>query len=112
MIPGLGGMNPKQMSQMMRQMGIKTDEIKAVRVVIEKEDGKLIIDNPSVTQIDMQGQKSYQISGTVREEAASPSEDDIKLVMESAGCSKEEAEAALKEANGDIAQAILKLKKE
>ena len=112
MIPGLGGMNPKQMQQMMRQMGIKADELKAVRVIIEKEDGKLIIENPSVTQIDMQGQKSFQIAGNVREEAALPSEDDVKLVMESANSTKEEAESALKEANGDIAEAIMKLKKE
>jgi nascent polypeptide-associated complex subunit alpha len=112
MIPGLGGMNPKQMSQMMRQMGIKTDELKAIRVIIEKEDGKLVIENPSVTQIDMQGQKSFQISGNVREEAAAASEDDVKMVMESANCTKEEAEGALKEANGDIAEAIMKLKKE
>ncbi|PIN83313.1 hypothetical protein COV61_03470, partial [Candidatus Micrarchaeota archaeon CG11_big_fil_rev_8_21_14_0_20_47_5] len=31
------GVNPKQMEQMMRQMGIKSEEIKAKRVIIEKE---------------------------------------------------------------------------
>ena len=30
-----GGMNPKQMKQMMSRMGIKSDEIQADRVIIE-----------------------------------------------------------------------------
>lgn len=38
-----------------------------------------------------------------------PSEDDIKLVMEETGCTREEAIKALKETNGDIAEAIIKV---
>ncbi len=37
-----------------------------------------------------------------------PSEDDIKLVMEETGCTREEAIKALKETNGDIAEAIIR----
>ena len=37
------------------------------------------------------------------------SEEDVGLVMEQAGCTKEEAEKALKRFNGDIAAAILDL---
>ena len=36
----LGGVNPRQMAQMMKQMGIKVDEIKAQKVVFELENGK------------------------------------------------------------------------
>lgn len=106
------GMDPKQMMKLMQQMGIKTKQINAERVVIEKGDGsKLIVSSPQVVEIDMQGQTSFQIMGSVSEQASGPSEDDVKMVMEQTGASKEEAEKALKETN-DLAEAILKLKKE
>ncbi|MCD6227047.1 nascent polypeptide-associated complex protein [Candidatus Micrarchaeota archaeon] len=102
------GMNPKQMAQLMRQMGIQTKEINADRVVIESNDKKIIIENPSVTEINMKGQITYQIIGNPRIEE-SINEDDVKLVMEQANVSREVAENALKETNGDIAEAITKL---
>ncbi len=106
------GMDPKQMMRMMQQMGIKTTQIAAERVVIEKDDGsKLVVSSPQVVQIDMQGQKSFQITGQVSEQASGASEDDVKMVMEQTGASKQQAEEALKETN-DLAEAILKLKKE
>lgn len=104
------GMDPKGMAKMMAQMGIKTEEIDAVKVTIElKEGGKLVVFEPQVVQIDMKGQKSFQISGKVSEEMDA-GEDDIKMVMEAAGCSREEAQNALRETNGDIAEAIIRLK--
>lgn len=117
MLPGMG-MNPKQMEKLMEQMGIKTEEIKSTRVVIEKEDGKIIITQPSVVAINMQGQKTFQIGGKIEEvkggagEASELeiSEDDIKLIMEQSGAGREEAMRALKESKGDIAEALLKLK--
>ena len=107
MLPG--GMDPRKMEAMMKQMGIKSQNIDAKRVVIETESGKIVVENPQIVQITMQGQKSFQISGEIREEA---SDDDIKMVMEQTGVSRDEAEAALKEADGDIAEAILKLSEE
>ncbi len=110
MIPGLGGMNPRQMERMMQQMGIKSTGIDASEVIIRKKDGsELVVSSPQVTLIDMQGQKSLQISGEITERAGGPSEDDIKLVMEQAKCTRDKALAALKETKGDIAAAILKL---
>jgi len=38
-----------------------------------------------------------------------PGEDDIKLVMEETGCTREEAIKVLKETNGDIAEAIVRI---
>lgn len=104
-----GGMNPKQMQKMMQQLGIKSIELKAQRVIIEQEGKRTIIDDPQITVIEMRGQKNYQISGNEREEEAL-SADDVKMVVEQARCSEAEARAALKEAGGDIAEAILKLK--
>lgn len=108
----LPGMDPKNMQKVMKQMGIKSDEIPATKVTIElKDGGRLIVFEPNVVQIEMQGQKSFQVSGKVSEEQDA-GEDDIKMVMEAAGCSREEAQNALRETNGDIAEAILHLKGE
>jgi len=108
----LPGMDPKQMAKVMKQMGIKQEDIDATKVVIElKEGGRLVVFEPSVVQIEMQGQKSFQISGKVSEEHEA-GEDDIKMVMEAAGCSREEAMNALRETGGDIAEAIIQLKGE
>jgi len=103
-----GGLDPKKMKAMMKQMGINQEEIEAKRVIIEKEDGKIIIENTSAQKIIMQGQVSWQITGEAHEEALGVSEDDIKLVMEKTGASKEKAKKALEETH-DLAEAIVKL---
>lgn len=108
MIPG---MDPRSMARMMQQMGIKNDEVPATRVIIEQAGGQIIIDSPSVTKITMQGQSSFQISGKVSEQAAIRA-DDIQLVAGQTGASGADAKKALEECAGDIAGAILKLKKE
>ena len=96
------------MEKMMRQMGIKTKQIESLLVTIETSDGKILITDPQVTEVDMQGQKTYQIAGSVKFQAVI-SEDDVKMVMDQAACSREQAAEALKQNNGDIAQAILSL---
>lgn len=109
MFPGL---NPKKMQAMMKQMGISQNEIPSQRVIIEKTDNsKIIIENPSVTKINMQGQESFQITGDVKEETAEDkiTEDDIKTVMEKTGCNQEQAEKILESTKGDLAEAILEL---
>lgn len=102
------GINPKQMQAVMKQMGMSQTEIPSKRVIIEKEDGnKIIIENPSVIKIKMQGNETFQISGDVSEESGF-SEDDVKVIMEKTNCSESEAKKALEE-TGDLAEAILKL---
>jgi nascent polypeptide-associated complex subunit alpha len=106
-----GNINPKQMQGMMKKMGIAQTEIRAKRVIIECEDKNIILENPSVLRISMQGQVSYQISGPETEESTeSFSEDDIKMVMEKTGKSKEEVTEALEKNEGDIAETIMQLK--
>jgi nascent polypeptide-associated complex subunit alpha len=105
-------MDPKNMAKVMKQMGIKSEELDAAKVTIElREGGRLVVFEPTVVQIEMQGEKSFQVSGKVQEEQVA-GEDDIKMVMESAGCSREEAQNALRETGGDIAEAIIRLKDE
>jgi len=106
-----GGINPKKMQAMMKQMGMDQKEIDASRVIIEKTDNtKTIIENPSVTKITMQGQETFQIAGDISEEAeeVGVSEEDIKTIIEKTGVSEEKAKQAL-EKTGDLAEAILEL---
>lgn len=109
MLPGMGGgLNPKKMQAMMKQLGINQEEIEAERVIIEKADGRIVIENPNVQKIMMQGQESWQITGEAVEEATGFSEEDVKLVMEKTGKSEEEVTKALEE-TGDLAEAMMKL---
>lgn len=113
MFPGMRNINPKQISQMMRSMGIKNEELKAKRVVFELEGGsRLVIDNPNVNVMEVQGQKTYTVMGNAREESTGIPEEDVKMVAESAGVSGKKARKALEESDGDIAEAIAGLKKE
>ena len=110
MLPGLGGLNPKKMQAMMKQLGMSQEEIAAVRVIIEKPDEtKTIIENPSVVKMNIQGQEMYQVSGGEIRENEGIREEDIKAVMEKTGCTKEQAEKVLKSTKGDLAEAILEL---
>ncbi len=112
MLGGLGGLNPKKMQAMMKQLGMNQEEIPASRVVIEKSGGgKIVIENPSVTKISIQGQESFQVSGDIKEENEKQgiSEEDIKTVMEKTDSTKKEATNALENSGGDLAEAILKL---
>ena len=104
-----GGLDPKKMQAMMKQLGIAQHEIDALRVIIEKEDSRIVIENPSVSRISMHGQDSFQVSGEVHEESKfAISEEDVRTVMEKTGAKEKEARKALEETR-DIAEAILQL---
>ena len=114
-----GGMNPKQMKTMMARMGIMSDDVDATTVVIHGTGKDIIIENPEVVKLTMQGQLIFNITGgKVREEAAKDesdvsveiSEEDVKIVAEQTGASHEAARAALVDTRGDLAEAIMKLK--
>jgi len=111
-----GNIDPKKINAMMKQMGIAQEEIDATRVIIEKsEGGKIIIENPSVMKVKMQGNVNFQISGEIKEEQVEEQseeekqEEDIKNIMEQTGCSKEKAKEALIKNNGDMVEAIISL---
>jgi len=115
MFPGL---NPKKMQAMMQKMGIAQEEINADRVIIEKQDGNIIINNPSIVKIKMQGNENFQISGDISEEDSEQkeqnkeednSEQDIKTIIEKNNCSEEQAKKALEDAKGDLTEALISL---
>ncbi len=111
MIPG---MNPRKMQQMMKKMGIAQQEIDAKEVIIKCEDKEIVIEDPQVAKVNAMGQDTFQISGNITERELSTepeiNEDDIKTVMEQAGCDEETAKDALEKSQGDIAAAIISLK--
>lgn len=106
MIPGV---NPKQMAQAMKAMGIKQKEVEADEVVIRGGGREIVISSPQVIEIDMKGVKTFQVMGEISERAAI-SEEDVEMVAAQAGVSSEKAREALGKSNGDIAKAIMGLK--
>jgi nascent polypeptide-associated complex subunit alpha len=109
-----GRMNPRQLNQLMRKFGINVKEIENVKKVIIQTDTKeYVFDDAEVTVMDAQGQKTYQIAGSPRvvEKKEEIPEADIELVAQQTGKTNAEAKKALEATKGDIAEAIIKLKK-
>ncbi|MFW9822292.1 MAG: nascent polypeptide-associated complex protein [Candidatus Thorarchaeota archaeon] len=130
-----GQMASRQMRRRMQQQGIDMDQIDATRVIIEGTEKTLILEQPEVILMKQAGQEIYQIIGQAEEhspeeitvgtdidrEAAeilepteikpTITENDIMLVATQANVDKKEAESVLIECDGDIAKAILLLKK-
>ena len=105
------GVNPRQMRKMMQRMGIKQQEIHAKQVIIKTREKEIIVSNPSIVKVNMMGQDTFQITGSVSERAleATISEQDIETVMEQAKVDKVKATKALKDSQGDLAKAIMDL---
>ncbi|HTT72657.1 MAG TPA: nascent polypeptide-associated complex protein [Thermoplasmata archaeon] len=132
MMPGMPR-DPRQMQMMMRRLGMKTEEIDDVEeVVVRTRTKDHVFVAPQVTVITVQGARTYQVVGTPEIRARSagpltggaaaaagapvpppapsgPPEEDIRLVMEQANVSHEEAVEALLTAHGEPAEAIMKI---
>src|SRR3989475_10778033 len=113
MIPG-GRVNPRQMRQAMKRMGIEQEELEGVEeVVIRTGNKEDVIRAPNVTAMTAQGQKIWTVVGQpiVRDRAAAKKpeagqgpaipEEDVQLVAEKAGVSATEARKALEGGGGE-----------
>ncbi len=122
MMPGMRGVNPRQMKQAMKRMGISQEEWDDVDEVIIRRPGKTyVFKKPSVTAVSMQGQMTFQIAGDHEivegKASAAPAapkgmvipDEDVELVASQANVSPEEARKALEECGGEPAEAIIKL---
>jgi len=123
MMPGMGRVNPRQMKQAMKRLGITNDELNDVEeVIIRRKSSEMVITNAQVSIMTMQGQKTFQIAGDVTERekvsgaatsqttaAVTIPEEDIELVMGQTECGREKAVEALKAADGQPAEAIIKI---
>ena len=108
-------MDNRQTRRMLEKMGMNLEEVPNVEeVIIKTKERDLIIKEPQVSQIKSKAMNMFQIIGNdteeIEKEIPSYKEEDILLVSQQANVSPEEAQRALEETNGDLAQAILKLK--
>ena len=124
----------RQMRRKMKSQGIDMDQIEATRVIIEGPEKTLVINQPEVILMKQMGQEIYQIVGAAEELAPGElivdkkdelqeqeaidetevkptiTENDIMLVAAQCNVDPKEAEAVLKECEGDLAKAILMIK--
>jgi nascent polypeptide-associated complex subunit alpha len=123
-------MSPKQMARMMKKMGIEQKEVDGVKeVIIRFADKEWVISNAQVTMIKQAGSESFQVAGSRTERGLSgdvvgkseespeiekkievPMED-AALVASQTGVDIQVAKQALEETEGDLAAAILKLRR-
>jgi nascent polypeptide-associated complex subunit alpha len=108
--------NPRETRRMMQRMGMSMDSVQDVEQVIIKTSSKeIVIEQPEVAILQMQGQKIFQVTGgKITEKTAerktpalAVAEEDVKLVADQTGKSMDEARKALEECEGDLAKAIL-----
>lgn len=113
-----GRVNPREAKRMMQRMGMNMNAVEDVKEVVIKTGTKdIVIIEPDVSILEVQGQKMYQIVGgqmtekVPQRKAEEPvvAEEDIRLVADQTGKSLEEARKALEESGGDLAKAILLL---
>lgn len=106
-------MGDRQTRRMMEKMGIDLKEMPDVEeVVIRTASKEFHIRNASVSEVNAQGNRIFQVAGEVEEvqrEKKSFNEEDILLVQQQANVTRERAVAALQESEGEVARAILKL---
>ncbi|MEM1514788.1 MAG: nascent polypeptide-associated complex protein [Candidatus Bathyarchaeia archaeon] len=107
-------LSPREAKRLMQRMGLSMTPIEASEVIIKAKDKEIVIENPKVAVLEVQGQKIFQVAGgkiTERSVAKKVQilEEDVILVAQQANVSLEEARAALEQTGGDLAQAILLL---
>lgn len=96
------------MERAMKQLGVKQEKVDAYEVIIKTKENNLVIRDPDVMKVNMMGQESLQITGSIEVES-NISEDDVNTVAGQAKVSKEEAKEALEKSSGDLAAAIMSL---
>jgi nascent polypeptide-associated complex subunit alpha len=105
--------NDRNARRMMEKMGINQKEVPGVEEVIIRTATKdLVISGASVSEVNFQGQRIFQVAGEVEEvakEAKKFSDDDVVLVQQQANVTREKAIAALDQSDGEVAKAILLL---
>jgi nascent polypeptide-associated complex subunit alpha len=110
------GMNSRKAAQMMKKMGIQQVEIPATEVIIKTPEKEIVITDPQVSKVNMMGQETFQIVGEANEREISSepeiSDEDIKTVVQQTNVSEEKAKKAISDSEGDLAKAILSLKKD
>ena len=139
MFGGGGGLDPRKMKQMMKQMGIEVTEIDANEIVIRTDEEELVFTDVEVQRMDAQGQATYQIVGDPESRPLGEGSEggeggatddtqmsggadevdvgagdeipdaDVEIVAQRTGASEEQAREALEAEDGDLAAAVSRL---
>ena len=107
-----GGGGNRGMRRMLDKMGLDMIDIPNVREVIIKTDKKeILITEPTVNEMKGKDNSMFTITADGYEERELEtvifSKEDIELVCQQTGVDEAKAVAALEDADGDIARAIL-----
>jgi nascent polypeptide-associated complex subunit alpha len=101
---------------MMQRMGLSMNAVEGVeQVIIKTANKEIVINEPEVSILEVQGQKMFQVAGgqiaekSVERKVTGVAEEDVRLVADQTGKNLEEARKALEESGGDLAKAILLL---
>jgi nascent polypeptide-associated complex subunit alpha len=116
----------RQMQMMMKRLGMSSEDVPDVEEVIVRTRTKdHVFKSPQVTILTIQGVRTYQVVGApeVRPRGSAPTsgaapasapvapvgppDEDVRLVMDQANVSREEAVEALFQSHGEPAEAIL-----
>ncbi len=113
--------NPRDLEKILKRMGVKVEEVDVAYVEFKLKTGEVLrINNPTVALMKMPNKTLlYQVQTSEasvqkitperRPAEYQPSEEDIAVVVEQTGASREEAAEALRETGGDLVQAVVKL---
>jgi len=120
---GLKKISPRRLRRMQARMlsglGLDLKELgTADEILIRFPDKQLVLRGASVIQVNLEGERVFQlIGGEVEEKAVEevieeyvPPDEDVALVAAQAGVDEDLAREVLKEVKGDLAKAILLLK--
>ena len=106
-------------ARMLSGLGLDLKELgTADEILIRFPDKQLILRGASVIQVNLEGERVFQlVGGEVEEKAVEemieeyvPPDEDVALVAAQAGVDEDLAREVLKEVKGDLAKAILLLK--
>ncbi|MCS7108623.1 MAG: nascent polypeptide-associated complex protein [Sulfolobales archaeon] len=111
-------MSPRELKRTLKKLGINVEELNEVSaVILETKDSEIVIENPQVVVFTSQGQKIYQIVSkdekviskkpSIDVSQVKFSEDDVNFIMSQANVDREVAVQVLKDADGDIAKALI-----
>ncbi|MFQ5920541.1 MAG: nascent polypeptide-associated complex protein [Nitrososphaerales archaeon] len=104
----------RELRRMLGKMGLDMNQLNNVEeVVIRTNEKEIIVRSPTVAELKGQDSTIFQVVGDDIEEKQREvpkfKDEDVMLVAQQAGVSKEAALQALTEAQGDLAKAILSL---
>ena len=119
-------MDSRKARRMMQSMGMQMEELRDVtHVILQSPRKEIVIEGASVTAINVQGQKMYQIAGgktternprVTQQDVSTPEkpapivpEEDVLLVAQQANVTMDKARDTLVRCEGDLARAILML---